>query len=86
MLNSSNYTVWAVRMKVALKVHKAWDVVETETPNTEKNNLAMALLFQSIPESLVLQVSEFDTAKQVWEAIKTRHVGAERVKEARLQR
>ena len=46
----------------------------------------MALLFQSIPESLVLQVSEFDTAKQVWEAIKTRHVGAERVKEARLQR
>ena len=85
MLSTSNYTVWAVRMRMALKVHKAWEVVETETLDTEKNNLAMALLFQSIPESLVLQVAEFETAKQVWEAIKTRHVGAERVREARLQ-
>ena len=85
MLSTSNYTVWAVRMRMALKVHKAWEVIETETPDTEKNNLAMALLFQSIPESLVLQVAELETAKQVWEAIKTRHVGAERVREARLQ-
>ena len=85
MLSTSNYTVWAVRMRMALKVHKAWEVIETETPDTEKNNLAMALLFQSIPESLVLQVAELETAKQVWEAIKTRHVGAARVREARLQ-
>ena len=47
--------------------------------------MAMALLFQSIPEVLILQVGELGTTKKVWEAIKTRHVGAERVKEARLQ-
>lgn len=47
--------------------------------------MAMALLFQSIPEALLLQVGELDTAKKVWEAIKTRHMGAERVREARLQ-
>ncbi|CAA7017988.1 unnamed protein product [Microthlaspi erraticum] len=34
---------------------------------------------------MVLQVGELKTAKKVWEAIKTRNVGAERVKEARLQ-
>ena len=75
--SATNYTVWAVRMKITLKVHKAWEDKETETLDTEKNNLAMALLFQSILESLVLQVGEFDTANQVWEDIKTRHVGAE---------
>ena len=32
-----------------------------------------------------LQVGDIDTAKAVWDAIKARHVGAERVKEARLQ-
>ncbi|KAG7598736.1 Integrase catalytic core [Arabidopsis suecica] len=85
MLNSSNYTVWAIRMKSCLRVHKAWDIIGTETTDVDKNDIALALLFQSIPESLVLQLGELSTAKQVWEAIKTKNVGAERVKEARLQ-
>ena len=47
--------------------------------------MAIAFLFQSIPEALILQVGDIDTSKGVWEAIRARHVGAERVKEARLQ-
>lgn len=69
-------------------MHKVWDVIETAPagePDEEKNNMAMALLVQSIPETLTLQVGELGTAKEIWEAIKTRNVGAERVKEARLQ-
>lgn len=85
MLTSTNYTVWAMRMKIALKVHKVWDTVDPGNKDEEKNNMAIALLFQSISESLVLQVGEHDTSKGVWEAIKARHVGAERVREARLQ-
>lgn len=85
MLNATNYTVWAIRIKVLLKVHKVWDAIEHESDDAEKNNMAIALLFQSIPETLILQVGELDTAKQVWEAIKSRHMGADRVREARLQ-
>ena len=85
MLNSTNYTVWAIRMKIALKVYKVWEAIKDEATEGEKNNMAMALLLQSIPEALILQVGELDTSKKVWEAIKTRHTGAERVKEARLQ-
>ena len=47
--------------------------------------MARALLFQSIPEALILQVGDLDTSKLVWEAIKARHVGADRFREARLQ-
>ncbi|XP_019095568.1 PREDICTED: uncharacterized protein LOC109130457 [Camelina sativa] len=89
MLNTVNYTVWAMKMRIALRVHKVWEVIEpesaTDTINIDKNNMAIALLVQSIPESLTLQVGELDSAKKMWEAIKARHVGAERVKEARLQ-
>ena len=42
--------------------------------------MAIALLFQPIHATLILQVGELDTAKKVWEAIKARHVGAEMVK------
>ena len=85
ILTSTNYTVWAIRMKTLFKVHKVWEVIESDIENNEKSNMAMALLFQSIPEALILQVGELDTAKKMWEAIKTRHVGADRVREARLQ-
>lgn len=47
--------------------------------------MARALLFQYKPESLILQVGNLETEKAVWEAIKIRHMGAYRVKEARLQ-
>lgn len=85
MLTTTNYTVWAIRIKVLLKVHKVWDVIENESHDSGKNDMAMALLFQSIPDTLILQVGELDTAKKVWETIKARHMGAERVRENRLQ-
>lgn len=85
MLNSSNYTVWSMRMKIALKVNKVWETIEPGTKDEEKNNIAIALLFQSITEALILQVGHLDTSKAIWDAIKARHIGADRVKEARLQ-
>lgn len=85
MLSSSNYTVWAMRMKIALKVNKVWKTIEPGSKAEDKNNLAIALLFQSIPEALTLQVGDLDTAKAIWDAIKARHIGSERVREARLQ-
>ena len=85
MLSTTNYTVWSIRMKILLKVHKVWEIVETETNEIDKNNFAIALIFQSIPEALILQVGELYTAKKVWDAIKARHLGADRVREARLQ-
>ena len=47
--------------------------------------MAITLLFQFIPEALTLQVGDLETTKAVWDAIKARHVGAERVREACLQ-
>lgn len=85
MLTATNYTVWAIRMKVVLQLHKVWEVVETETTEVDKNTMATALLFQAIPETLIIQIGNLTTAKKIWDAVKVRYVGADRVREARLQ-
>ncbi|KAG7585452.1 Ribonuclease H-like superfamily [Arabidopsis thaliana x Arabidopsis arenosa] len=85
MLTTTNYTVWVMRMKPMLRVNKVWEAIDPGSTDDDKNDMAKVLLFQSIPESLILQVGEYETAKQVWDAIKTRYIGADRVKEARLQ-
>ena len=85
MLTLTNYTVWALRMKIALKVSEVWETIDPGTKDEKKNNMAIAFLFQSIPETLVLRIGDIVTAKAAWDAIQARHIGAERVQEARLQ-
>ncbi|XP_010430806.1 PREDICTED: uncharacterized protein LOC104715053 [Camelina sativa] len=85
MLNPSNNTVWSMKMKILLRVHKAWDVIEKGNIDETKNDLAIALIVQSIPESLTLQVGVLESAREIWEAIRSRHIGVDMVKEARLQ-
>ncbi|XP_052621274.1 uncharacterized protein LOC128127062 [Lactuca sativa] len=86
MLTPTNYTVWALRMKVVLRIHKAWTVIDPGTENNEeKDYFAIGLLYQAIPEDLIMQIEDVESAKGLWESIKARYVGADRVKEARLQ-
>ncbi|XP_035837273.1 uncharacterized protein LOC118485125 [Helianthus annuus] len=44
----------------------------------------MALLFQSLPDDILLQVAKYNRAHEVWEAIRVRFLGADRVQKARL--
>lgn len=88
ILNSTNYTIWAVKIRAIFNVHGIWEAVEPTTGtevDQKKNNTAIAMLFQAIPESMVLQVAHHTSAKDIWDALKVRHVGVDRVKEARLQ-
>ncbi|KAG7588970.1 Zinc finger CCHC-type [Arabidopsis suecica] len=84
MLTSTNYTVWAMRMRMMLRVHKVWDTIEPGSTDVDKNDIATVLIFQSISEALTLQVGDQATPKAIWDLIKSRNLGAERVKEARL--
>ncbi|GJV22478.1 hypothetical protein Tco_1371498 [Tanacetum coccineum] len=74
-----------MRMEVLLGIHGVWDVVDPGSDDAKKNNIVKGLLFQSIPKDLVLQIENLKTGKEMWEAIKTHNLGADRVKEARLQ-
>ncbi|KAL7598113.1 hypothetical protein Lser_V15G24534 [Lactuca serriola] len=86
MFTATNYTVWAMRMKVVLRIHKAWTVINPGTEkNEEKDYLVMGLLYHAIPETLIMQIGDVESSMVLWDAIKARHMGADCVKEARLQ-
>lgn len=86
VLSSTNYTVWATRMWAIFNVHGVWETIEPGVNmDAKKNNIAVALLFQAIPEEQTLQIGNLVTAKEMWAALKTRYLGADRIREARLQ-
>ncbi|XP_076917017.1 uncharacterized protein LOC143576926 [Bidens hawaiensis] len=86
MLTSKNYTIWAMRTRAIFNVYGMWDAIELGIGVDAKiDNIAIALLFQSIPEEQIMQVGNLGSAEEMWEVINTRHLGIERVWEARLQ-
>ncbi|XP_039117525.1 uncharacterized protein LOC120253262 [Dioscorea cayenensis subsp. rotundata] len=89
LLTKSNYSAWALKMKVYMRAQGVWDAIEPIDPNeeieTRKDQMALAAIYQGISEETLLVLAEKETAKEAWEMLKTMHMGAERVKEAKIQ-
>ncbi|GJZ84110.1 zinc finger, CCHC-type containing protein [Tanacetum coccineum] len=88
MLKGANYTTWAIRMQIILEANGLWEMIEpnekTQADN-KKDKTAIAFIYQALPEEQLLQITKHKTAKAIWDALKTRHIGEERVQQARLQ-
>jgi hypothetical protein len=89
MLTRNNYAAWAMRMKYIMRVHGAWDAIDSESSSKEadgsKEEIAMTIISQGMDDETLLRVAEKETAVDVWAALRSMHVGAERVREARIQ-
>lgn len=89
LLSKGNYTTWAVKMKVYMQAHRVWAVVEPVDPKVvvedRMDKIALAAIYQGIPEDVLLSLAEKTTAKAAWDAVKTMCLGDERVKKARVQ-
>lgn len=87
-LTKTNYTAWSIMMETVLAAHglrEAIDPVRGGELEGKKKFMAKAMIYQSIPEDVLLQVAKYLEPKDVWEAIRVRYLGADRVQKARLQ-
>lgn len=89
MLSKTNYTTWSMKMRVFMQAHGVWDAVESSDPkmvlDERTDKVALAMIYQSIPEEMMLSLAEKKKAKNAWMAIKTMTQGADRVKAAKVQ-
>ncbi|GJT29938.1 zinc finger, CCHC-type containing protein [Tanacetum coccineum] len=88
MLKPSNYSLWAIQMRIILEANGLWEMIkpnEKTQADNKKDKTAITFLYQALPEEQLLQITKHKTAKAIWDALKTRHIGEERVQQARLQ-
>nr|GEW95942.1 zinc finger, CCHC-type [Tanacetum cinerariifolium] len=81
-------TVWALRIKTILGANGLWDIIEpmdNAQLDIKKDMAATAFLYQALPEDMILQVASCNSAKEIWEALQTRHIGVDRVQKVWLQ-
>lgn len=89
VLARGNYMAWALKMKVFMQAQGVWSAVE---PGEEKavvdektDKVALAMIYQGIPEDMLLSIVGKKTTKDGWEAIKVMCQGDDRVKKAKIQ-
>ncbi|PWA43889.1 zinc finger, CCHC-type [Artemisia annua] len=85
-LTDSNYTHWAILMETILKAYCLWEPIgSTEKVDEKKAHTTKAMIFQTLPGDILMQVAQYESAKEVWDAIKVLYLGADLVQKARLQ-
>ena len=89
LLTKANYTAWAMKMRVFMQAHRVWEAIEPKDPKVavedKVDKRALAIIYQGIGEDLLLSIADKTTSKEAWEAIKTVHLGADKVKKAKAQ-
>ena len=88
MLTPHNYTVWTIKAEAILDAQGVWEAIEPARGaevDVKKDKKACAYILQCIPEDVLLQIAKKKTAKEIWDSLKTRYLGSERVKMARVQ-
>nr|XP_051229512.1 uncharacterized protein LOC127347360 [Lolium perenne] len=87
VLTPTNYTVWAIKVEAILDAQGVWEAVSPAdgvAVDAAKNKMARAQLLGALSEDILMSVSTKKTAKEVWDSLKTRFIGVDRVKAARL--
>lgn len=89
MLTSTNYSTWAIKMEALMDAQGVWDAIEPSdgvAVDSKLDKMARACIFKAIPEDVLLQIAKKKkTAKELWESLKTRYLGVDKVQKARVQ-
>ncbi|XP_074356599.1 uncharacterized protein LOC141696344 [Apium graveolens] len=76
-------------MKVNMQAYDIWKAVELAdlkvAAEEKKDRLALAAIYQSIPEDILLSVAVKNTTKETWDAIKMMFLGSDRVRQTKVQ-
>nr|GFB45963.1 zinc finger, CCHC-type [Tanacetum cinerariifolium] len=67
-LTETNYTTWALMMETILKAYGIWETIVAKdgaTTNEKKENTSKAIIFQTLPQDILMQVAQYSTAKEV---------------------
>lgn len=85
MLSRTNYSDWALVMRVQLQGQGRWEVVEHGVGDYQDDREALGAILRAVPPEMYRTLAVKSTAKEAWDTLKTLRLGSERVREARAQ-
>ncbi|XP_078438588.1 uncharacterized protein LOC144709056 [Wolffia australiana] len=85
MLTKTNYSEWALLMRVKLKARQLWSAIEEGGAEPYEEMQVVDVLCSAVPSEMWPVIAEKETAKEAWEAIATMRIGDDRVRKMSAQ-
>jgi hypothetical protein len=82
VLTRTNYSEWALVMRVNLQAAGLWDAIELGTDDYREDRSALAALLCAVPEEMQAGLACKESAADAWEAIRAIRMGGDRIEEA----
>lgn len=67
-----------------MQAHGVWETIEQVDPKEQVDKVALAMIYESIPEDILLSILKKKKSKNAWEALRTMSQGADRAKAAKV--
>ncbi|KAL4577977.1 hypothetical protein LXL04_014092 [Taraxacum kok-saghyz] len=80
-LTETNYPSLSILVETVLRAHGLWKTVTGEDEDEKRNYTTKAIIYPTLPQD----VAKYKNAEEVWESIRIRYLGTDRVQKARLQ-
>ena len=81
-LTRTNYSEWAVTMKVKLRARRLWNAVDKGTDNKEDDMSALEAILTAVPAEYREPLEAKNSTKDAWEAIAAMRIGSDHAKKA----
>jgi hypothetical protein len=86
LLPKGNYEEWSLVMKVKLQARGLWEAVEEDDVDYQEDRMALEALLSAVPPEMFRPLAVKKTAKEAWAAIRSLHIGDDRVRKSTLQK
>jgi hypothetical protein len=85
-LTKTNYTQWALVMKVKMQARNLWEVIEPGGVSFQKDRMALDAITSAVPPEMVAALAAKDSTLEAWNAVKARRIGSDQVQKTEAQR
>jgi hypothetical protein len=88
MLTRTNYNEWSLLMRVNVRAQGLWHAIDPEEEDVIKycdDRLAFAAKLHEVPPEMLASLATKHTTQLAWEAIKSRRIGVQRVRDANAE-
>jgi hypothetical protein len=86
LLTKTNYTEWALIMKIKLQARNLWEAIEPGDVTLQEDRMTLDAITSAVPQEMLASLAVKVTAAEAWEVVKSLRIGNEAVRNARAQR
>jgi hypothetical protein len=86
LLTKTNYTEWALIMKMKLQARDLWEAIKPGDVTLQEDRMALDAITSAVPQEMLASLAVKATAAEVWEAVRSLWIGSEAVRNARAHR